>query len=358
MAEEFGEKTEAPTPRRRQEAREQGQIARSPDLTAAVVILGMLLMLQWQGTSLVQALRAVAERALAVDVLADHDPRNLVILLFEILGLLARAMLPLLLSVALAAVLINLAQVGLLINSKRLKPDLGAISPRRGIKRIFGGGNGWVQFFMNAAKVTLVGVVAFYAIRGRLGEIVTYSQMEFLSIFAAAADLVFSLILRLGVLLLLLALVDYGWQRFRTERELRMTKQQVKDDLKRMEGDPLVKQRRRQIAMQRAMQRIRSAVPTADVVVTNPTEYAVALKYDPGMTAPKVVAKGRGYVAQRIREIAVEHGIPILERPPLARALWRMVEVGQEIPEQFYAAVAEILAYVYELSGRAKAVAA
>jgi flagellar biosynthesis protein FlhB len=171
-----------------------------------------------------------------------------------------------------------------------------------------------------------------------------------------AGEVIFSVGVRIALLLLVLALIDYAYQRFRVQKELRMTKREVKEEMRRMEGDPLMKQRRRQIAVQMAQQRLKNDVPTADVVVTNPTEFAVALKYDSAsMHAPKVVAKGTGYMAMRIRELAIGSGVPILERPPLARALYRMCEVGQEIPEQFYTAVAEILAYVYELTGRRKA---
>lgn len=353
MADEFAEKTEAPTPRRRTEAREQGNIPRSADLTSAAMLLAMLLLLQFQGPQLVAALRTATERILSRDTLANHDPAAVGQLLLSTLGVVARGMAPLLLGVILIAILANLAQVGLFFSTKRLKPNFKALNPANGIKRIFGGGNGWMQLLMKAAKVALVGIVAYSAIHARLAQIVTAQQLSFMQIFALAADAVYAIALRLGIVLLVLAILDYLWQRYRVEKQLKMTKQEVKDEMKRMDGDPMVKQRRRQIAMQRAMQRIRSAVPTADVVVTNPTEFAVALKYDEGeMRAPKVVAKGRGYIAQRIREVAIEHGVPILERPPLARALFRLVEVGQEIPEQFYAAVAEILAYVYELSGK------
>jgi flagellar biosynthetic protein FlhB len=354
MADEFGDKTEAPTPKRRQEAREQGNIARSPDLTAALVLLGALLLLQWRGPSLVAALRGIAERVFSLDVLGDHDPASVSGLLVNVGSVLARAMAPVLLGVALVAILANLAQVGFFLSAKRLEPNLKSLSPGNGIKRILGGGNGWMQLAMNLAKVTLVTVVAFSAVQDRLAQILTAQTLSLMQIFGLSAEVIYAIALRLTIVLLLLAILDYLWQRYRTERKLKMTKQEVRDELKRMEGDPLIKQRRRQIALQRAMQRIRTAVPTADVVVTNPTEYAVALKYDVGMTAPKVVAKGRGYIAQTIREIAIENGIPILERPPLARALWRLVEVGQEIPEQFYAAVAEILAYVYELTGKGR----
>jgi flagellar biosynthetic protein FlhB len=157
------------------------------------------------------------------------------------------------------------------------------------------------------------------------------------------------------LLLFVLAILDYIYQRYRIEKSLKMSKQEVKDEMRRMEGDPKIKQRRRQIALQRVMQRIKKDVPTADVVVTNPTHFAVALQYDSKtMHAPKVVAKGQDLIAMRIREIAVASGVPILERKPLARALYKMCNVGQEIPEEFYSTVAEILAYVYELSGKMK----
>jgi len=352
MADDFGDKTEAPTPRRRQEAREQGNVARSPDLTAAAVILGMLFMLQMKGGDLVAALRAVTERVMSADVLADHDPRHVSTLLVSLAGTIGAVLLPLLLGVALVAILINLAQVGLFFNTKRLQPNFAALSPLKGLKRLFGKGKGSMQMVMNVAKLLVVGSVAYSAVHGRLEQIVSVQQLATMQTFSLASGIIYTIILRLGLLMLVLAIIDYAWQRFRTERELKMTKQQVKDEMKRMEGDPMIKQRRRQIAMQRTLQRIKSSVPTADVVVTNPTEYAVALKYEDGFHAPKVIAKGRGFIAQKIRETAIAAGVPILERPPLARALWRLVEVGQEIPEQFYAAVAEILAYVYELSGK------
>jgi flagellar biosynthetic protein FlhB len=173
--------------------------------------------------------------------------------------------------------------------------------------------------------------------------------------FGLGAAVVYSIAIRVGILLLVLAIVDYAYQRFRIEKRLKMSKQEVKDEMRRMEGDPQIKQRRRQLAMQRVMQRIQKDVPTADVVVTNPTHFAIALKYDKdNMHAPRVVAKGADFLAQRIRAIAAESGVPIVERAPLARALYKLVDVGQEIPEQFYSAVAEILAYVYELSGKVK----
>ena len=180
-------------------------------------------------------------------------------------------------------------------------------------------------------------------------------RLSHMQIYALSAGVIFSIAIRIGVLLLVLALIDYAYQRYHLEQQLKMSKQDVKEEMRRMEGDPKIKQRRRQLAVQMANKKLKKDVPTADVVVTNPTEFAVALKYDSAtMHAPRVVAKGQDLMAKRIREIAIEHGIPILERKPLARALYKLVSVGQEIPAQFYSTVAEILAYVYDLTRKPK----
>ena len=353
MAEDFGDKTEAPTPRRRQEAREQGQIARSPDLSAAVLILGIMMLLSWTGPRLVGSLRSLVETMLGRQSLSDFTTGGLHNSLAGAVQSVAIAMAPLMLGVLLIAILINLAQVGLNFNTQRLAPNLGALNPIKGFSKVFGGGQGFMQFAMSLGKMLLVGLTAYSAVHGRLAEIVSVQQLTFLQIFGLGAGIVWSIIIRIGVLLLILALIDYAWQRWRLEKQLRMTKQEVKEELRRMEGDPKIKQRRRQIAIRMLQKRLHKDVPTADVVVTNPTEFAIALKYDSTrMHAPRVVAKGQGFIAMKIREIAIAHGVPILERKPLARALYKLVDVGQEIPEQFYSAVAEILAYVYELSGK------
>jgi flagellar biosynthetic protein FlhB len=188
-----------------------------------------------------------------------------------------------------------------------------------------------------------------------MAEIVSAQKLSFVQIFGMGAAIVYAIIVRITVLLLILAIVDYFYQRYKIEKSLKMTKREVKEEMRAMDGDPKIKARRRQIAIQMVTQRFKKDVPTADVVVTNPTEYAIAIKYDEGkMHAPRVIAKGQGYLAMKIREIAIASGVPILERKPLARALYKLVDVGQEIPEQFYSAVAEILAYVYELSGKMK----
>jgi flagellar biosynthetic protein FlhB len=352
MAEDTGDKTEAPTPRRRQEAREQGNIARSPDLTAAVLLIGMLMLLKSFGPGLVQALKTLLEEMLKS--VRDVDGATVGAQLLRGLSTAGRSLAPMFIGVCILAIVINLLQVGLFFNTKRLQPNIAALNPFKGLSKLFGKSQTLVQLGMNLLKLSLVTCVAYSAVHGRLEQIISVQGLTFSQIFGIGAEVIYSIGIRIGVLLFVLALIDYAYQRFRIERELKMTKQEVKEEMRRMEGDPKIKGRRRQIAMQIATQKLKKDVPTADVIVTNPTEFAIALKYDKDtMHAPRVIAKGQGFMAARIREIAIAAGVPILERKPLARALYKLCDVGSEIPEQFYNAVAEILSYVYQLSGKA-----
>jgi flagellar biosynthesis protein FlhB len=335
------------------EAREQGNIARSHDLTSSVLLIGALLMMKWFGPNLILALRDIIQKLLSGESMSDLGTTRIPEQALFCLSRVAGALLPLFGGAMILVIIVNLCQVGLNFSPQRLAINFAALNPARGFNKIFGIRQSGPQLLLNLLKVTLVALVGWSAIAGRLGQIIAVQQLAYLQIFALGADLVFSIGMRVGILLFILAIVDYIYQRFRVERSLRMTKQEVKDEMRSMEGDPIVKNRRRQIRLQRAMQRLKKEVPTADVIVTNPTHFAVALKYDQTkMRAPKVIAKGVDFLAIRIRQLGSDAGIPIIERPPLARAIYRMVEVGDEIPEELYAAVAEILAYVYELSGK------
>jgi len=351
MAEDLGEKTEPATPKRRMEARKRGQIAKSQDLSATVVMLGGLLLLSVLAPDLLARLVS-ATRLL----LGERSPAVRAEELFSAAGLATQVAWnvcwPIFLCSFLLAAVVMYVQVGRLVTLETIRPKLNKLNPVNGLKRLFSPRT-FVALVINTLKMAAVVVVTYLTVRQRFGDIVFSLKLSHLALLAAAGSLIYTLALRLGLLLLVLALMDYAYQRYRTERDLRMTKQEVKEELKRMEGDPLVKRRQRQVAMSITLQRIRKSVPQADVVVTNPTELAVALKYEAKvMSAPKVVAKGSGYLARRIRQMAIEHGVPLVERPPLAQALFRAVEVGQEIPVSFYQAVAEILAYVYRLPGR------
>jgi flagellar biosynthetic protein FlhB len=350
-----GDKTEAPTPRRRQEAREQGNIARSPDIVAAVLLVSMMILLGWYGPGVIRSLKdlmieMLGESSLDGGMAALHGDAG------AALRAVARSLAPLFVGACVVAILTNLAQVGFFFDVGRLQPNLAALNPLRGLGRVFGGGNGnLVKLLMSAAKMLLVSFVAYTAVHGKIALIVSAQKLTALQAFHLGGSVVYSILIRVGLLLFVLAIVDYIYQRYRIEQSLKMSKQEVKDEMRRMDGDPKIKQRRRQIALQRVIQRIKKDVPTADVVVTNPTHFAIALQYDSKtMHAPRVIAKGQDLIALRIREIAVANGVPIIERKPLARALYKMCKVGQEIPEEFYSTVAEILAYVYELSGKMK----
>lgn len=355
MAEDNGDKTEAPTPRRRQQARDKGQIARSADLTTAVLFLAAVLLLRYTGPHIVEVCRDIMATTFDVKTLADPTAPEPIVALATIGSHVGLALAPFFVGLIVVAVVMNVAQVGFYLSPERVQPKWESLNPTKGLKKIFGAGQGFVSLGMNLVKMALIGIVAYSAVAGRITEIVGSQQLEYGQLFIMGAEIIYDLAFRIAIFLLVLAVIDYAYQKYKITTALKMTKQEVKDEMKSMDGDPHIKARRRQIAMQRHMQRMKTAVPTADVVVTNPTHYAIALKYDPAtMAAPKVVAKGGDFLAQKIREIAVANGIPLLERPPLARALYRTVEVGQDVPEEYYAAVAEILAYVYEISGKSR----
>jgi flagellar biosynthetic protein FlhB len=354
MAEEMGDKTEAPTPRRRQEARDEGQVAHSRDLSAACILLGGLMLLKWQGGSVIEALRLILGYSMSTRSLLDLAPLSAGHQLTWALLTAGRALFPLAAGLIVIAVVANFLQVGFMMNFERLMPRWSALNPLNNIGRLFKG-PGLMNMLMSVLKLVLVAMTGYSAVHGRLGLIFTSQRLYFMQSFALGATVLYEIALRVSVLLLVLALIDYGYQRFQFERDLRMSKQEIKEEMRSMDGDPKIKQRRRQVALQLATKALKKTVPKADVVVTNPTTFAIALKYDAtSMRAPRVIAKGRDLMAARIREIAVEHGIPILERKPLARALYKMVNIGQEIPEEFYATVAEILAYVYDLTRKAR----
>lgn len=355
MAEDNGDKTEAPTPRRRKEARDNGQVAKSQDLTAASLMLASVLLLTWYGPNVVEVCRQIMAETFGAEGLGNHqtpDPSHMLLMASMRVG---AALAPIMIGLVVVAIVMNIAQSGLHLSAKRVQPKWDALNPTKGLTKLFGKGQGAVTLGMNLVKMAMIATVAYAAVADRMQQIVGAQQLDYQQLFYFGAQILHDLAMRIAILMLILAIIDYSYQRYKITQTLKMTKQEVKDEMKSMEGDPHIKARRRQIAMQRHMQRIKSAVPTADVIVTNPTHYAIALKYDPtNMAAPKVVAKGADYMAQKIREIAVANGIPLLERPPLARALYRTVEVGQDIPEEYYSAVAEILAYVYEISGKSR----
>ncbi len=349
MADDRGERTETPTPKRRQEAREKGQVARSQDLPAAVMLLGIVVLLRYLTPHIIDTLLQTYQALLGSDAARPHE-------VVELFGLVVRAMamiaLPILLLGALLVTAANLAQVGWLVSSEPLKPDLKRINPVSGLKKLFDM-QALVRLGMGIAKMTAVAAIGSFTLWQMHAGIIYSARLGVGELAAYTGQVLYTMCLRLAVALLVLGIIDYAWQRWKHEQDLKMSKEEVKEEYRRMEGDPMLKQRRRQIQQQLAVQRMRYDVPKADVVITNPTELAIAIKYDPDtMSVPRVLAKGQGYMAAMIRQIAAEHGIPIVERKPLAQAIYKTVEVGQEIPREFYKAIAEVLAYVYEITRR------
>jgi flagellar biosynthetic protein FlhB len=346
------EKTEQPTARRRTEARDRGQIAKSQDLVAATLLLIGLLTLQGFGDSILGRLFRITDFMLGGTGGVSVRGSQLVPLGLQAAREMFSILVPIMLLFLLAALIMALLQTGLLLTTEPIKPDLSKVNPIAGFKRIFSP-HTVVTMVINLAKLGVVSVVVYYSVIAELDRIVFASGLALTEMVSTGIDIFFSLGIRVALALMVLGILDWFYQRYKHEKELRMSKEEVKEEMRSMEGDPVMRRRRREVQMQLALQRLKKDVPEADVVVTNPTHIAVALKYDMDtMPAPRLIAKGEGYVAQRIREIALEAGVPVVEKKPLARTLFKLVEVGQEIPAQLFKAVAEVLAYVYELSGK------
>ena len=351
MAEETSgqEKTEEPTARRLQDARKKGDVAKSMEVPSAAVLLASLLTLyvlnDFMMGNMYMILRHYLGNLHSIQLIPDQlGPLSRQGLVYVLLlcG-------PLMLVVFVVALLGNFVQFGFLFSTEKLAPKFSKISPIEGIKRMFS-----MQMLMNTlksiAKVVLVGYIAYHEIIKVLPDLNPLMDQEPIQIAAFIGKVSFSIFLKSALLIAVLAAIDYAFQRYDYRKKMRMTKQELKEEAKQTEGDPHVKGRIRSIQMEMARRRMMEEVPKADVVITNPTRLAVALKYDNlTMAAPLVVAKGAGVVAHRIKEVAGEHGIPLVEDKPLAQALFKSVGLNEPIPENLFQAVAEVLAYVYSL---------
>ena len=343
-----GERTEAPTPKRLRDARQKGDVAHSDEVVSIGVLLLAVLALRFLGPQLWNSMAAILAQDLGhpVPELTRESAQQLA---RESAWRMIQALLPLLALLAVAAIALNIVQTGPLLAGARIRPQLSRVNPGAGLKRIVSW-DGAFRLVKSLLKFAIVAVVVGLTLRGQ------FCDLAGLGIGAATAKLAalgFDIAFRAAGVLFLLALADYAWQRRQHLKRLRMTRHELKQELKETDGDPQIKaaiRRRRQQLLNRMI----AAVKTADVVVTNPTHYAVALKYDAvSMPAPMVVAKGQDYLALRIRDVAREAGVPVLEEPPLARALHASVQVGQYIPASLFHAVAEVLAWVYALRARA-----
>ena len=347
-----GDKTEKATPKKRSEARKKGQVAKSHDLNGAVVMFAALFALSATAPHLVAVLQSSLRDAFALiatpDVVNGSGLGPLVSAQAKAASLAAA---PVIFTCVAAAVLINVLQVGGKPHMQALKPDPKRLNPISGFKNIYGP-NALFEGVKNIFKVGAVGAVTALGVLPKLDQFAALVGMPPAELMPTLAHMVLGIAQRAGIAYLLIGIVDYAYQRYRTEKSLKMDKQEVKEEHKSSELPAEVRGAIRRRQMQAARARMMADVPTADVVVTNPTHFAVALKYDAEKAAPEVVAKGSDLIAQKIRELAADSGVPVIADPPLARSLHGAVEVGHQIPEELYQAVAGLLAYVYRTARR------
>lgn len=348
MAEgESGEKTEAPTGKRLEEAREKGQIAKSPEFATAAFLLGFLLVFSFTGPQLWRFLLDTMGTTLSSAGTGERMGNGLIpwlqIMSFRTMA----AMIGVTAAMAVIAVGVQAMQTGGLFTTKTLEPKFERLNPMNNIGRILGK-QSIVELAKALLKMAIVGYAVYITLKNAWPDVQTLALTPSpMALVEVVRKYGFALIKNAGMMFLVLAAADYGFQRWKTMEDLKMTKQEVKEEFKQQEGNPEMKGRRRAIARERIRRQMFAAVPKADVVIVNPTHIAIAIKYDPNVApAPYVVALGERKIAQRIKELAFQHGVPVIENKPLARALIKVAKVGTVIPVEMYLAVAEVLAFV------------
>lgn len=349
-----GEKTEPATPRRREEVRKKGQVAKSTDLNSSIVLLAAILALYFLVPTLMRVLsdvtRSYLENAATMQVDIDSVQALMIKMVLQVSGFFV----PFMLIILSAALLSNVMQVGFNLSGYPIIPRIEKLSPTAGLRRMFSA-RSFAELMKSIFKIAVVGAIAFITIRGEFDRLMSLMNVDVWGAWVFFGKVCFTLGMRIAIAFLLIGLADYGFQRYQFEQDIKMTKEEVRQELKDFEGDPQIRARIRRVRRQMAISRMMAEVPRAHVVVTNPTFLAVALRYEmEKMHAPVVVAKGARLMAERIREVAASNGVPIVENAPLTQMLYKSVEVGGQIPERLYRAVAEVLAYVYQIDKRGR----
>jgi flagellar biosynthetic protein FlhB len=345
------QKTEDPTGRKLQEARDSGQVAKSQEVNNLLMILALTISVVMFSGSMARDIVNMSLPFIETPDMVPTDIGHLTTMGWKLLGLvLVAGAAPLVLALF-AAFGAGYLQFGLLLSGESLMPSLEKISPLAGLKRIFSM-RSLADFIKGLLKIAIVGGIVYAVLTPSIGDLHKLIGMEIVQLLEIIASLLSRLLVTVFAAMVVITALDVFYQRYEHIKGLRMSRQDIKDEMRESEGDPIVKGRLRQLRMERARKRMMAEVPKADVVVTNPTHYAVALRYDPQMASPKLVAKGVDKVAQKIREIAKENNVPVVENPPLARGLYAAVEVDQEITPEFYKAVAEVIGYIYRMKRR------
>ncbi|MDD5722902.1 MAG: flagellar biosynthesis protein FlhB [Syntrophales bacterium] len=346
------EKTEQATPKRREEARKKGQVAKSQEVASVVVLMSGLVFFYFASTGMVDGLMRLMRWLFSQSGQFDIDSGSIQLLASVVVTKVFYVFFPLFLVVLSVALVANYLQVGFVVSGAPITPKFSKISPIKGFQRLFSM-RSFVDLMKNLLKISIIAFVVYITIKGELESIFPLMDQNAGGILLYIGRVSLKIIFRACLALIIIAVLDYAYQKWEFEKNLKMSKQEVKDENKQSEGDPLIKARVRRLQRAMARSRMMANVPKADVVITNPTHLAVALRYEQTkMSAPKVIAKGRGLVAEKIKEIAMANGITIVENKPLARVLYKAVGVEQVIPENLYRAVAEVLAYVYNLKAK------
>ena len=342
-----GEKTEEPTAKRKADARKKGQVGKSQEINAAFVLLAGFMVLRVLGGNAVAEIMNYSTYIYG-NLNVDINEESIMQMFIGMIILLAKTSIPLMVFIMIIGLAMNLAQVGLNFSTETISFDPNKLNPINGAKRMFSK-RSLVELIKSLLKILIIG---YFVITYLSDEIFQIPKLIYMDIFAGLnkmSDTIFFLAFKIIGVFIVMAVMDFAYQKWQNLQDLKMSKQEVKEEFKQQEGDPKIKGKIRQKQRQMAMARMMQEVPQADVIVTNPTHFAVALKYQSGMSAPIVIAKGQDLVAQKIKAIARESNVPIVENKPLARALFAAVEIGAAIPQELYKAVAEVLAYVYRL---------
>ncbi len=356
MAESSGEKTEKPSSKRKEDARKRGDVSKSHDLVSAAMMVILFAVVKASMNSFVEKLEGFAETNLNSSYVNTYsngmDSRTVTDMFSHLIGELAGMMLPILAVAFISAIVLNVVQTGFIYAPTKLKPDFKKINPLNGFKRIFSSATIF-ELGKSILKTVVLAIIIIQSLRDEFATFSAYSQLRPAAAILKVFDIGMTMGIKIGGALLALAIADVIYQWWKYQKDLRMTKQEVKEENKQLEGDPQIKSRIRQKQRQMSMRRMMQNMQNADVVITNPTHYAVALRYKEGKdAAPVVLAKGADFLAQKIKEKARELNITIVENKPVARALYAACEIGDLIPENMYQAIADILIYVYRQTNR------
>jgi flagellar biosynthetic protein FlhB len=356
MDESSQDKTEPASGKKKEDSRRKGKVARSQDLNSAFMIIFGLLILNYGGAAIAAKIAALASSVFANAGATELNQTTAHHVLVNGLGALAMIIMPVVVGLLLAGLAVSYAQVGFKFSMEPLELKWGKLNPMNGIQNLFFSRRSIVEIAKNLVKVGLVAIVAYVSLKNIVNDSLSLADSDIEAVLGFMVGATFNIGLKVGLAFVALALLDYVFQKYEYERDLKMTKQEVKEEGKMLEGDPLIKGRIKQIQKQIAYRRMMQDVPKADVVLTNPTHVAVALKYEPArMAAPKVVAKGAELIAKRIKELALQNNVPVVEDRVLARAIYKAVDIGETIPEKLFQAVAQILAYIYRVRNVAPA---